>query len=149
MLYNWYYYTGSGTLLIAFCFCLRATKVFRTLGRDSHLQFRHEVKQQQLERAVWAHFDEDKRGHEYQRRRSGPVLLMFVCVSSTWPFFSSRAASFPIPVHLIDISCISVVTQKSIEFSTEYKYANLFMWKEKKAPVFACSLFFWARLIWD
>lgn len=46
------------------------------------------------------------------------------------------------PVHLIDISSICIVTRCSIELSSEYKYTNLFICKEKKASDYACSLSF-------
>lgn len=123
-------------------------EVFGITVRDSHLQFKYQTatRKSRLKPLWWA----IKRGHEHKSQRSHPIFLMFVCVSSTFLFFSPCCDSCfnpcSTPVHLIDISCICIVTRRSIEHATECKYKTVFIWK--KASDYACSLSFlnWTEL---
>lgn len=127
-------------------------EVFGIMVRDSHLQFRHQSEatatRKNSFRPLWWGIE---RGHEYQSQRSRPVILMFVCVSSTFLCFSPRCDSAfnpcITPVRLIDTSYICIATQRSIVLRAEYKYTNLFIREgEKKASEKACSPSSWTEL---
>lgn len=100
-------------------------EVFWIMVRDSHLQFRCQS-------------EATATGNNSLRPIWWAIMMMILDDSS----FNLCTT----PVHLIDISSICIVTRCSIELSSEYKYTNLFICKEKKASDYACSLSFWTEL---
>lgn len=108
------------------------------------------VKQRQLERTVWSFFDWGL--SEGMNTKVKDLTPSFSClfVYPQLSCFSPLAALLSLipapPIHPIDISCICIVTRRSVELSPEYKYTNLLICKETKASDYVCSLSFWTAL---
>lgn len=124
-------------------------KVYGIMRRDFHLQFECQseatpTRKNRLRPFGWV----IKGGNKYKSQRSHPVPLMGLFVYprlSCFAPFCGNSSFKPCttPVHLFDISYICIVTRRSIQASTEYKYKTLFICKGKRPQIMAV---FWTEL---